>query len=684
MLKSKIFASPLLNINGKEGDSQVHPEYAKMVEKSKVQHPLVHHTCTDTCKEIVVPNKCAHRLSCCDKDFNLTRKLFKKYRNGIVLTQPGVYQVTEDIRFKPCSIGQTGITIQGQGITLDFGAHTFSQGNKAANTYLVAIARGSSNIRITGVAGQATLLDASLVGLRILGQTQDLIIENLIITQSEKRYLTDDFIPADAHQLLCATIKHGLLVGEGDTEYVSMKGTSSQNKVDRLTISNFRSSRVHAGGQLVFTNNVTMNNSFFTENTWIGFVLGSMWVIPSADPNDPFPMVNICQNIAIDNCHFDNNDFQLGENLNPLDNNGNTVFYSSLGYGYNNNACLNVTMTNSSANSNKSSHIATGIYHDGAINTIFKNLECSNNHGLEIVGQQFDGSNPTNYGFAFDKTYPFIRSENILLENCTYQDNYSTSFTNNLALIGVKGALIQSCFSTGAHVTATGFQSSGLFIAGNEINLPGQINTMITIKDCVIENIQRPYEDGPEQNNKNFGISVTGDVRDLVIDGCTLNGGFNQNFINDAYFVGILLTVSPPAFKAKLENILIKNNNIINAGFALPANIISGAGILNLSFNLSGLTIMGNTITNCVGSGITIVDTEAINHTITDNQFNNNTGYGLNLNYPPGSTEMAVVMRNTAIKNQLGNYNGVPDAWIATGTAQLPPPETCIRNISIE
>ncbi len=199
----------------------------------------------------------------------ITQKDFEgKNRNGILLTKPGHYMLKSNICFKPNKVGAAAITISASNITIDLGQYTLKQGNGLEQVYGIYVCREVNRISIKGQKNQGSILDFTSDGIRILGQTSDILIENLIVTQCEPRQFPSTF---DRATLLFAS---GITIGEGSNTGASMLGTDRLNHVNKLEIKNVECSKCVVGLNLVKVFGVRIENSNFVENTWNGAAFG--------------------------------------------------------------------------------------------------------------------------------------------------------------------------------------------------------------------------------------------------------------------------------------------------------------------------------------------------------------------------------------------------------------------------
>ena len=81
-------------------------------------------TTTLCCREIPVPNPRGH----CLKGYTIDRCSFEKEGvNGIILSKPGTYKVTENLYYEPTKKRTTAITITACNVILELGTHTLKQ-----------------------------------------------------------------------------------------------------------------------------------------------------------------------------------------------------------------------------------------------------------------------------------------------------------------------------------------------------------------------------------------------------------------------------------------------------------------------------------------------------------------------------------------------------------------------------
>lgn len=633
------------------------------------------------CDAIMCPSEYSHELvgnrkykkyRCIDQ------ALFCKYRDGITLTEPGTYVVTQNLKFNPCHKGSTAIAIKGEGITLDFKNFTLKQTNTVENCYLVAVCRGSRCVKVTGKKGLAKLVDASLVGIRVLGDTDQIILENIIVTRTEKCYLNNSFLPENWRDMQCATVKAGIAVGEGDTEFVYMKGTSSENLVTNITIDNVESLRSHIGMQLIYTNNGTVTNSSFNENTFKGAFVGTIWVIPTDVPG--VPATDLCVGITFDKCHFDFNELLIADTTYPLKDDGESVGYN-LGEVYTNNECRSVTVLNSTFNNNYCDTRAIFVDHDGAADSVWKNCEILNNFALgPSEGLHFSGSIPNSYGGAFDQEYPYVLDQVGLVENVVVQSIVSKDgFAFGFAFLGCHKFVVKDCVSSsilggglGAAFTPRG--TGGYFIAADEAIIPNLTNKDVTLCRCVSNGNEFPNFSKLDINElySSHGISIIGDNKNIIIDNCKVNNNFGSTSIQTVVPASAGIVVGP--LVAAPKNVLIKDS-VVN-GCGTDEDLPAKGGIYLLDGASDSIIIQDNTVTNNSGVGIRVGEgnTRVV---VKRNEADNNTSTGFEI------LSDALVAANVAIGNNV-NYSGVDPANIVTGTNSAVPTEVGFRNVSIE
>ena len=197
---------------------------------------------TIPCTPIQVPSQCAVPLEGkkhknCDGSTIITECDFRdKGRNGIIIDKPGKYRLGETITFRPTKPNVQSITITASNVVLDLDVYTLQQDLQKPQTgvYGIAIARDVHNVKITGSRDIAQIRDFTLAGIRVLGRTDAITLENVTVTQTIAPVLTNDLLPADCADIGCALITGGIYVGEGEPTGLAFFGTDKNNHVTNL------------------------------------------------------------------------------------------------------------------------------------------------------------------------------------------------------------------------------------------------------------------------------------------------------------------------------------------------------------------------------------------------------------------------------------------------------------------
>src|SRR5436305_7612483 len=142
-----------------------------------------------------------------------------------------------------------------------------------------------------------------------------------------------------------------------------MLGTDRNNLVTNITIKNVEASKLSIGIHMAFTRNILVEDTFCTQNSYYGILLGFTWLITTDDPAvEVYP---ICRDLLIKNSRFDRNVSMTGGILaNPADT-FNFDFISGIGLYY----CQNVLINNCTVNDNTTDTFLLAAYHEGCTNT---------------------------------------------------------------------------------------------------------------------------------------------------------------------------------------------------------------------------------------------------------------------------------------------------------------------------
>ena len=621
------------------------------------------------CEAITCPPKCAVSIKRdpCKSVTCITKQMFCKDKNGLIISHPGVYKLAENIKFKPHEQRTTALTITASNVILDLGSHTLKQGNNTQFVYGIAICRDVKNVKITGVIGVASVLNFTLAGIRVFGRTDTITIENVIVSQTVTKELTNDQIPANCSDILCLNMNVGIIVGEGDTGYISMKGTDKANLVTNLTIGNVTAKRSVIGCHIVFTFGIKVYNSSFIENTYYGLLIGFSWLILNEDGTQTFPTA---ADGTITDSHFDRN---VGTNHASLSNPQDTFnfdFISGLAF----NGVRTFEVTDCTVNDNASDSFILALDHDGCNNMTYRNCVAKRTRSETFVGDgiHFSGSIANTIGpCVTGNDFPFNTNFNIVLDNCIAEDTFAGFRAAGMRFAFVDGAVIKNCVSTGNKSGPDGTLSAGFRVQGL---IPGGISKNITFDNCVAES------NSAEGNAIAAGFVVHNVSRNVILRDCIANGnGNNTSGVPSIASAGIIVTVQPLSQLEDVQGVVI-DHCITNGNGTIFAPL--SAGILlwrpNALPPIDRVLIQKSTSTYNIGDGIA-VNGDITRVTIKANEADNNTGIGFNIVDP----NPVVVAKNVAVDNGGGNYVGVPANDIVVGTIGNLPLAVGFKNVSI-
>ena len=638
------------------------------------------HEHTIECEEIVCPpsGACYYkpRHNHCDKKekskINYITPCNFKHGNGIILSKPGVYKLSKDIRYKPSTIGTTAISIVGSNITLDLDVYTLSQKNTVKNTYGIAICRDAKCIKITGNKGISKVLDFSMVGIRVLGRTDTITIENIIVTQTEIRSLDNSEIVPSCKDFICQTWNYGILVGEGDNTGLPMKGTDKANLVTNLLLEDVTTSRSITGTQIVMTYQITINSCNFIENTIYGLLSGPLGIVPGDELGTAF--FPTTKSLVARNCRFDNNVGFNADLVGPPDLEewfdllAGVVLYFGEGY----------VMENCTVNDNFSDSFMLAVDHDRAYNVVWKGCTVARNRCDGFV-DAFHASGSINQDLQECQNgleVPLEPDLNLTIEDCSFFDTYSKhDSAKNVALLYVQGVTVKNCYSSGAK----GYDDSIGFRVSGDPN--GGISSGIVFENCVASN------NGADTDGRvHAGFSVNNVTDRLTFRNCTASG---NGLFPATYSAGFL--VEPFAFGSlpPVTNRIIFENCVANGNGSESSDFSGGFAVLTVSNSdfvlVSKILIKDSTSSYNDGDGIFVgVGVESLS--LKNNTLVENSRYGIDMS---AVSTKSFVAENDAFNNGSppfllsGNYVGVPAANIVSGTSDSLPTNPGFLNTDV-
>lgn len=621
----------------------------------------------EDCEGIECPPPAARKLKTrhfkCDKTsaILITQEQFCNSKNGIIITKPGLYRFKEDIEFSPSVTRTAAISITASNVILDLDRFTLRQTNATPLIYGIFVCRDVNNFKLTGSAGVAQIVDFSLAGIRVFGRTDTITIENIIVTQTEIKQLTNDEIPVDCANILCLRLNVGIVIGEGDPGYISMAGTDRNNKVTHLTIRNIIAKRSSVGCHIVFTSGITVDDSTFTENTYYGLIIGTIWIVLD-DAGEPIR--NTANNGVITNCRFDQN--KSTQNA-LLTNPGDTFmfdFVAAISF----NQVENFVVRKSTVHDNSSDSFILAADHDGSRNMTWKNCTIKRNRSDFFIcdGFHMSGSIANTLGPCLGSEFGFDQNHNFVIEDCDSEDNFGEASCSNFRFAFPSGGRVTNCSAAGA-TSGLGGLAAGFRCQGD---LPGGQGQDLVFSNCIS---QRNMAIEPSIE---AGFIINEVMRNVVIRDCIIQD--NGNPESAAVLSGGI--VIQPRLSAGIENVTIEGNTINNNGSLLAS---SSAGILAFTddptLSINRVLVQNNTLAYNRGDGVRF-EGGVTGVVVKKNEADQNEGVGFNLD---GATPPIFVTKNIAYNNTGGNYAGVPATNIVVGDINDLPANVGFKNLSV-
>jgi len=547
------------------------------------------------------------KLGCRFIKKDISQNDFYNHKNGIILSKPGYYKLTENIDFKPMRDGVTAITIQSPNIVLDLSIYRLRQPYYGKNNYGILISRDVNNIKITGSVGLATIIDFSAANIRIFGRTNNIIIENIISTQTQPAQLTNKLIPATMQEITNLEMNGGIIVGEGDMYAVYMQNTDRNNKVKNIKLSNVQIFNAMIGCQMVFTDQIHIDNCQIMHNTYYGMLFGYVWLILDSQNKQVFP---ITTDVLVENSQFNENVGRVtGERLSNPNNTYNFEFLSAIA----SNGAKNVTIKNCNIKNNQFTYYIIAADHDGSENVTWENCDFSGNSGTDLNfsrcdGLNFSGSIPRTLGAALNPpiNLPYQNATNIVVNNCKILGT-NAAIASGLEIAYGRNITIKNLTVEGINAKNL---SRGIIITGAGDNGENGFS-----KKCVLENCVT--------NGNLIGISIEKYSENVVINNCTSNSNNSDGFIIHA-----------------VRNIIIKKCNATN-------NLVKGISV----DGASKISLLNNTVTENNSVGISIVN--AIDNILVAK----NISYGHEYNYVGVSADNIIESGYGSLPQNVGLKN---------------------------
>ena len=606
----------------------------------------------DSLTPICVPSP--HAVVYCGEDNIITKHDFKKDAvNGLIINKPGYYCLGGNIKFNPTVRATTAITIAASGVVFDFNKYSIKQCNDMCDIYGVAIARCVSRVKITGEQGVSKITNFTATGIRVLGNTQHITVENVITTHDKAVGLRNVDIPKSANDIIDTRITCGIVVGEGNTAGLIFKGTDQRNLVEDFTLKNVVCEKSVIGCHIVFTKVALLEDSLFTLNSYYGLLCGPNWFVPSLIDSTVqcFPVV---QNIVARRLRGDFNNGPFEELTNPAET-FNYDFLSGLAF-YNALDCL---VEDSTANDNLSPTHLIAIDHDGSQGMFWNGAQASNNKstGFDAFGFHMRGSLPFRSGLPYGLYRPLDKNSSATIRNVVAANNSSPIKSVGISFCCSDSVSVENCTAQGQK--SDGGQAHGFEVAGTigTIGIIGSDSNNINFKNCVAQG------NGNIKAVSTVGFYIgTNDAR-VVIDNCVANGNCNGTNIS----AGILVNApNGLLFKGTFGvSRLVISNSTIHANGTESVNLSGGIVVYNNQkaddLPIDYLLIDQNIISHNFGDGIRS-DGNIERFVIKRNEIIDNTDVGINL-LTTGSTN-TIVIKNIAVTNDGGNYVGVSNEAI--------------------
>lgn len=249
-----------------------------------------------------------------------SRDFCEKGRNGIRLCHPGVYRLCSPISFDPDQESTVAIRIECSDIVLDFDRYSLElkPSNPFRLTQGVLISRDVKRITLTGLEGHARVTGGFQVGIRVLGRTTDLLLENLIVDRDSPVPIgqVPDGVDENSGLLYPTLLRFtglvgGIIVGEGDFYSNWMAGTNQENLVRNLTVRRCVLRNHCFGFHGTRTVGIRFQENLVEGNSYYGALFGYEWLIP----NDPLSPTNqlfpVSSDVLVEGNRFQG---QLGDN----------------------------------------------------------------------------------------------------------------------------------------------------------------------------------------------------------------------------------------------------------------------------------------------------------------------------------------------------------------------------------
>lgn len=582
-----------------------------------------------------------------------------------------MYTLKESIYYRPTAPGTAAITIRASGVILKLGRFSLIQKNTVQDTYGIAIARGSNRVKVAGVKQVAQIKNFTLGGVRLLGNTDNIILKGFIVTHSSPQRLTNDQIPEQCCDLITLRMPVGIIIGEGNTSYIAFAGTSRFNTVTNLTLKDIEASNNVIGCHIIFTSKFLVEDCLFTKNSYYGILVGSNWVVYE-DPveQDPFNLVfPQASDFVFRRVRGDGNSGPLELLVNPAE---SYVFDFLSGISCNHTE--NGTMIDCGASDNFSqAAYLLAIDHDQSRGMVWRNTVTNNNTSLEYIcdGFHMSGSIPSTAIFSCRGIEtPLYQNIDVDIRDLVSTGN-SGYFSSGVTLAYMDGVNIENANCSG-NFSTLGFFSNGFWVTGEYDEVGGECRN-IRFKNCIAQRNGRE-----EQVATGFHITIPS--YNIVLDECTaMANGKQASLAGVGILIGNLFQEPTITEQPGVEKVLVKNCTVTDNGTLLDFS----AGVLINRYpgatSVGRVVLDNNDITDNGAHGIRIHG-EIPNVVVKNNELLNNRGGGVFINE---NTNRVLVAQNTAYNNQGGNYTGVPEGTVIETTVETLPDTVGLKNVSI-
>lgn len=611
-------------------------------------------TCNNKCDNNVCKSKIIPQ-----KEIILTQKNIES--GSIILKESAYYRFGSDLQFRPTALRQAAITIAASGVVLDLGKYTLLQGNTTPLTYGILVSRDSERVKITGEKNVASIKNFTLAGIRVLGRTNIITIENIVVQQTTPQQLTNEQIPSSCANILDLRLNLGIAVGEGDTFGEHMRNTSKENLVTNLSITDVIVDGATIGIQIIFTFGMELLRSLLTRNTYYGVLIGTGWLVPGNDQNGlTFPTA---ANGIVKDCRFEHN---YGFNV-DLSNPEDTFvfdFVSALAF----NEVTNYVVEDCIVHDNFNDGFIIAIDHDGSNNMVFRNTHITQTRSIfePADALHFSGSIPFSIGPCVGVNYPLIQDFNISIDNCSGNGSSSQQGrASGILLAFAQGARVSNCTCIGN----SGRFSFGFVTLGQA---PGGVTSAITFDNCVAER-------NGEIDGSIFGggFCLTRSLTDcVVINNCVSNKNITAS--TNVTGGGILVLYDrnplPNAFRnIDIDKCVVKcnGNGTVETGGIIILNDVATQNLVNVAIQKSSVKFNN-------GDGI-FIGPNVVGASINETEIYQNTLNGIDIST---ANNPVFVSRNVAFANNV-NYKGVNPANILVGTVNNLPANVGMLNVSI-